>query len=543
MMQGMKRLIALEFIREIPGRAVSSAAMAYEWKEARVALHAWDRRRRLCKRGEGAGFSGWPLLLLIALAVVLWGSLGCGSPCSIHGCPEGEVCSLATERCMDPEDVYGPPCPSGPKECHRGVCLQLPPEEGGSVCSGTCQAGDPPCPDGFRCMPVSDGLGTTMVCVPVGEGAVGDDCEVDADCESRLCLPLESGAFCSDFCADDPSVCGDGNVACLTLYDTTDTPWELCVKGGDSRLGESCPNGVVDCDLTETEICLASADNTVSFCTIGCPGGPSDCEALSGGCCVDLGEDEDPEEHFCLPAPFCPCEPSCFGRNCGPDGCGGVCGVCDDGEVCENGQCVECVPDCDGRECGPDECGGQCGACAAGEQCVDGACEGSCTPDCQGRECGPDGCGGLCGLCTSDERCHDGSCVHGALLLVDLMVRDPNLDPAPLWGLGEYQGAPSIGPPVEYGQGPQDGTTQQSLCGETVSCSEDDTIVTGRSYELRLGFHEDGQLERCVASFYFDGAGDPSIDAADCLLEAGGPFEEVFIEGAASSFEIYWALP
>ncbi len=35
------------------------------------------------------------------------------------------------------------------------------------------------------------------------------------------------------------------------------------------------------------------------------------------------------------------CTPSCDGRTCGDDGCGGTCGVCIDGEVCEpSGQCV-----------------------------------------------------------------------------------------------------------------------------------------------------------------------------------------------------------
>jgi hypothetical protein len=35
-----------------------------------------------------------------------------------------------------------------------------------------------------------------------------------------------------------------------------------------------------------------------------------------------------------------------------------------------------CVPDCEGRECGPDGCGGVCGTCPAGCGCVDGMCPG-----------------------------------------------------------------------------------------------------------------------------------------------------------------------
>lgn len=63
----------------------------------------------------------------------------------------------------------------------------------------------------------------------------------------------------------------------------------------------------------------------------------------------------------------------CQDRECGPDGAGGSCGACDDGETCAEGRCV-CVPDCAGKPCGDDGCGAWCGDCPAGERCVDGAC-------------------------------------------------------------------------------------------------------------------------------------------------------------------------
>ncbi len=53
------------------------------------------------------------------------------------------------------------------------------------------------------------------------------------------------------------------------------------------------------------------------------------------------------------------CEADCVDRECGPDGCGGSCGVCTPPDECdEEGRC-ECV--CDGICCG-DECipGGEC---------------------------------------------------------------------------------------------------------------------------------------------------------------------------------------
>jgi hypothetical protein len=62
------------------------------------------------------------------------------------------------------------------------------------------------------------------------------------------------------------------------------------------------------------------------------------------------------------------CTPSCSGRSCGPDGCGGTCGTCRTGTTCSGGSCV-CVPQCSGKTCGPDGCGGTCGTCPGNATC------------------------------------------------------------------------------------------------------------------------------------------------------------------------------
>ena len=46
--------------------------------------------------------------------------------------------------------------------------------------------------------------------------------------------------------------------------------------------------------------------------------------------------------------PDAPCVSSCFGKQCGDDGCGGSCGACVAPKTCENNQCE--------GECGPDGC-------------------------------------------------------------------------------------------------------------------------------------------------------------------------------------------
>ena len=69
------------------------------------------------------------------------------------------------------------------------------------------------------------------------------------------------------------------------------------------------------------------------------------------------------------PVPLGSCTPSCSGKECGPNGCGGSCGTCPGNETCEDGVCESCVPQCSGKSCGADGCGGQCGSCPSGQSC------------------------------------------------------------------------------------------------------------------------------------------------------------------------------
>ena len=107
----------------------------------------------------------------------------------------------------------------------------------------------------------------------------------------------------------------------------------------------------------------------------------------------------------------CVCHPKCGGKDCGADGCGGLCGLCGGNYTCQNFQCV-CLPKCAGSECGNDGCGGSCGSCPANESCFDGACKpGECEPDCSGTVCGDDGCDGSCGACGDSQICEGGACI------------------------------------------------------------------------------------------------------------------------------------
>ena len=120
----------------------------------------------------------------------------------------------------------------------------------------------------------------------------------------------------------------------------------------------------------------------------------------------------------------CPRAQNCAGKDCGDDGCGGVCGTCTLPEVCDlQDQC--CTPACAGKECGPDGCGGVCDTCDEfpNSACTEeGQCE--CEADCAGKECGSDGCGGSCGTC------QNGTCSNGDCLCPFPTIRtDPICDP------------------------------------------------------------------------------------------------------------------
>lgn len=121
-------------------------------------------------------------------------------------------------------------------------------------------------------------------------------------------------------------------------------------------------------------------------------GGSSDTDPFDGG-----SPDADPFDvgppDSGVDAPVC--IPDCDGRSCGPDGCGGVCGVCDPDAICTDGgacepvdppagdasclEVAECVFDCDDEACA-DACFGE-GTLAAQREfdelvaCADARCD------------------------------------------------------------------------------------------------------------------------------------------------------------------------
>jgi len=163
--------------------------------------------------------------------------------------------------------------------------------------------------------------------------------------------------------------------------------------GGDLDLLNDLPDSAVDVDSADRPhdvIELRLADES----------GEAD------GCDLGLFPDQDQGGDLCVP--------SCSEKQCGDDGCAGVCGECLDGQVCLDHLCA-CKPEdhlgcCADDVCWFDGCGSQgevATHCQAG--CSEGECL-ACLPDCAGKECGDDGCGASCGACDAGSSCQAGDC-------------------------------------------------------------------------------------------------------------------------------------
>jgi len=107
------------------------------------------------------------------------------------------------------------------------------------------------------------------------------------------------------------------------------------------------------------------------------------------------------------------CQPSCTGKTCGSDDCGGSCGTCKAYEECQVNTCVpvttEIVPDTaqpdviEPQDVPPFEVPVQTDTTGP---------DGTCVPVCGDRVCGSDGCGGVCGTCKTGFACStEGLCV------------------------------------------------------------------------------------------------------------------------------------
>jgi hypothetical protein len=217
-------------------------------------------------------------------------------------------------------------------------------------------------------------------------------CANPYSCFQGGCAPSYESAGCCD-CPCEEAVCKQDPYCCTTKWDGHCV--DLCKGAGGCGSSDGClPSQTGGCRDCDCQACVCNIDPY---------------------CCTDKWD--------LLCAQYCvtqcdggctPCQADCDGKQCGTDGCGGVCGVCPSGYNCESGQCVKtCVPSCKGRQCGSNGCGGSCGTCGTTKDCnLYGLCvDKPCVPQCSGKQCGSDGCGGSCGICLEDSKCDNGVCV------------------------------------------------------------------------------------------------------------------------------------
>lgn len=210
-------------------------------------------------------------------------------------------------------------------------------------------------------------------------------------------------------CCLAASACSDDGAALPPL---TDDDAGVSTDAGSDTTSEAVGDGIDDPGDPESD---AGDEPAEDAAVATCWAGIQICEGDGVKTCVDgIWSDVVPcSSGECLDGYCTGCTADCVGKICGPDGCGGSCGECGDGQACDDGICPDCVPDCTDLECGSDGCGGSCGLCDVGLACADGLC--SCSPSCSGKECGPDGCGGECGICLGDFACSElGECLPSA---------------------------------------------------------------------------------------------------------------------------------
>ncbi|MSP93503.1 MAG: hypothetical protein EXR79_17210 [Myxococcales bacterium] len=315
------------------------------------------------------------------------GDDGCGGSCGTCADPAKPFCEPLSGKC---KAQCVPACLG--KTCGDDGC-------GGSC--GTCATGTD-CSASGHCKPPG------WTCDPAWY-ATGDTCDCgcgapDPDCKDKALLVAGCGSL--ETCASDGT--------CVSLVPSAWT----CAPATYAAL-DTCDCG---CGVADPDCAFGSLPTT--GCGQGDTCGPD-------GVCVA-------------------CKPTCSGKACGADGCGGLCGQCGDPKkpVCAAGQCVDpCSPKpvaCTYASCGDDGCGGTCGACAATQACQNGTCASTatanpfsckgncgskapsgcsctttcvakgtccgdygstcaCTPKCAGKTCGADGCGGSCGKCGGDK--------------------------------------------------------------------------------------------------------------------------------------------
>ena len=265
---------------------------------------------------------------------------------------------------------------------------------------------------------------TIMVCGADGKWALQQACAVGQLCVENFSTGVAVPSCVNPGTAQDASsadasgdaiadvIAADNGVGDSAVTDgTPGSDAQLTDNGGGDAVkpGPVCGDG--KCEGIETDL--------------GCP---ADCakKAVCGNNECETGELPTTCPTDCKPN----CQPECAAKQCGADGCGGLCGKCGDGKACTDaGQCVQIGAICGNGKCENGENDSSCSAdcVATGTVCGNGKCEigentSNCLKDCPaaGPVCGNGTCesGENTSNCLKDcpaagPVCGNGTCESG----------------------------------------------------------------------------------------------------------------------------------
>jgi len=306
-----------------------------------------------------------------------------GATCdAADACTEGDACD-ADHACVGGETIECevPECALSASCDAEGGCVVEWMAEGSSCDDDSPCTVDDGCVAGVGCVGEPD---DEQECDDGDESTCGDAC-VGGVCETT---------FCGDTC-EVPIELGDGGTLEVDLCDfQQDYDYGWCASSGPELFF------TVQVNYSQGSIVM---DTTGSF-----PGILVNYRWWSLESCEDENSYE--VNGFCYNGPagigwggYNPDNVLYFGVSSLDGTCGPV----------KISASTACSVSCWDKDCGDDGCGGICGECSMdAPYCVDGLCEGECVPACDGAVCGDDGCGDLCGHCEADQTCSsEGLCI------------------------------------------------------------------------------------------------------------------------------------
>ena len=326
-------------------------------------------------------------------------------------CGPGSLCDPGTQRCVSQ-------CGADQVACGVSCC------GGGDVCTASNQC----CNVAYEC------------------GTGGFECGHPCGSEHPGCGICPSGTVCAEatFTCVAEKECELGQTTCSTTTEGRKLGRILrCVDGAFRSKGQTCsdtsPQAPYCKDKGAKAVCVECL--TDAHCALRGPGfrcqGDDTCAFVSTAC--------DPPctaPATCNPATgVCEdCVPSCGGKACGDDGCGGSCGTCQNGGTCSQagaaGTCV-CPAGFQGPNCAASLEGCTPNPCLNGGTCTDGAGSFTCTcapgyegPTCAANvdDCTPNPClnGGACADSVGSFTCTCAPGYEGPTCAADIDECTPN---------------------------------------------------------------------------------------------------------------------